>query len=61
LIDVIFGADPGNDSRYVNYVKDVPISWFETAIRSLAAGRLEIHRDFPKAESLKDCKFGVVF
>lgn len=48
-------VDPGNDSRYVNYVKDVPISWFETTIRSLAHGRLEIHRKFPKAESLKDC------
>jgi 2,3-bisphosphoglycerate-dependent phosphoglycerate mutase len=47
--------DPGNDTRYVNYVKDVPISWFETLIRSLAHRRVEIHRKFPKAESLKNC------
>ena len=53
---VIFCIDPGNDTRYVNYVKDVPISWFETMIRSLAHGRMELHRKFPKAESLKDCK-----
>jgi 2,3-bisphosphoglycerate-dependent phosphoglycerate mutase len=52
---LLLSADPGNDSRYVNYVKDVPISWFETVIRSLAHRRLEIHRKFPKAESLKDC------
>ncbi len=48
--------DPGNDTRYVNYVQDLDISYFETAIRSLAAGKLEIHRQFPKSESLKDCK-----
>lgn len=47
--------DPGNDSRYVNYVKDVDISIFETLIRSLAHGKFEIHRKFPKAESLQDC------
>jgi 2,3-bisphosphoglycerate-dependent phosphoglycerate mutase len=46
---------PGNDERYVKYVKDIPISWFETFIRSLANGRAEIHREFPKTESLKDC------
>lgn len=48
---------PGNDQRYVNYVTDIPINFFETITRSLAHGKLEIHRDFPKAESLKDCKF----
>lgn len=46
---------PGNDERYVNYVQDLKISWFETLIRSLAHGKLEIHRSFPKSESLKDC------
>lgn len=46
---------PGNDPRYVNYVQDMPISWFETLIRSLAHGKLEVHKKFPKAESLKDC------
>ena len=45
----------GNDARYVTYVQDINISWFETCIRSLAHGKLEIHRDFPKQESLKDC------
>jgi hypothetical protein len=49
-------AYPGNDDRYVNYVEDVPISWFETLIRSFSHGQLEIHRQFPKSESLKDCK-----
>lgn len=49
--------DPGNDGRYVKYVHDMPISFFETCIRSLAHGELEIHRAFPKAESLKDCEF----
>lgn len=48
-------AYPGNDQRYVNYVKDIPINFFETITRSLAHGKLELHRDFPKAESLKDC------
>ncbi len=46
---------PGNDDRYVNYVADVEISIFESLIRSLAHGKLEIHRQFPKSESLKDC------
>ena len=48
-------AYPGNDERYVTYATDLPISIFETFIRSLAHGKLEIHRDFPKYESLKDC------
>ena len=46
---------PGNDDRYVNYVQDVPISAFESMIRSLAHGHLELHKQFPKTESLKDC------
>lgn len=41
-------TDPGNDDRYVNYVNDIDISLFESMIRSLAHGRLELHRDFPK-------------
>lgn len=51
-VDVV---DPGNDPRYVKYVTDVDVSVFETLIRSLAHGKLEIHRNFPKRESLKDC------
>ena len=46
---------PGNDDRYVNYVVDINVSIFESLIRSLAHGRFEIHRQFPKSESLKDC------
>jgi bisphosphoglycerate-dependent phosphoglycerate mutase len=53
-------AYPGNDIRYVKYVNDVEISLFETLIRSLAHGKLEIHRNFPKCESLKDCKFFLI-
>jgi bisphosphoglycerate-dependent phosphoglycerate mutase len=41
--------------KYVKYAQDIPISWFESLIRSLAHRRLELHRQFPKAESLKDC------
>jgi hypothetical protein len=48
--------DPGNDSRYVKYVQDMPVSWFESFIRSLAHGKVEVHRALPKTESLKDCK-----
>ena len=48
-------TDPGNDERYVRYLQDAPLSLFETVIRSLAHGRFELHRAFPKAESLKDC------
>ena len=45
----------GNDKRYVDYVQDIDVSLFETAIRSLAHGKLEIHRAFPYRDSLKDC------
>jgi len=31
------------------------VSFLQTAIRSLAHGRYEIHHDLPKTESLKDC------
>jgi 2,3-bisphosphoglycerate-dependent phosphoglycerate mutase len=46
---------PGNDDRYVNYIKDVRFSFVESFLRSIASGRIELHRKFPKAESLKDC------
>ena len=46
---------PGNDGRYTQYVHDLPVSFLQTAIRSLAHGRYEIHHDLPKTESLKDC------
>jgi len=46
---------PGNDERYVNYVTDIRVSLFESVMRTLAKGKLQIHRKFPKTESLKDC------
>ena len=39
---------PGNEERYTNYVQDVPISVFESFIRSLASGQLVLHKRFPK-------------
>jgi len=48
-------AYPGNDDRYVKYCTDINVSPFETVVRSLAHGRLEVHRQFPKSESLKMC------
>lgn len=46
---------PGNDLRRTKYVKDLRISWSETIIRSIESRKLQIHRKFPKSESLKDC------
>jgi broad specificity phosphatase PhoE len=46
---------PGNDQRYVSYVQDTRTSVKESLIRSLAAGKFELHKKFPKSESLKDC------
>lgn len=46
---------PGNDDRYRNYVKDVRYSMSESIIRTLANRRPELHRKFPKSESLQDC------
>ena len=54
-ISSFHSAYPGNDDRYVKYVKDIRVSVFESVIRSLAHGRLEVHRNFPKTESLSDC------
>lgn len=46
---------PGNDYRRTKYVKDLRISMTETFCRSIEARRLQIHRKFPKSESLKTC------
>ena len=46
---------PGNDERYVKYVRDVRISVGESLMRTLAEGKVQLHRAFPKTESLKDC------
>uniref|UniRef100_A0A0G4HZW5 Phosphoglycerate mutase n=1 Tax=Chromera velia CCMP2878 TaxID=1169474 RepID=A0A0G4HZW5_9ALVE len=51
-----FSADyPGNDERYQKYVRDVRPSVFESLVRSVAHGRPELHRKFPRTESLSDC------
>ena len=46
---------PGNDLKRTKYVKDLRISWSETIVRSIESRKLQIHRKFPKTESLKDC------
>jgi len=46
---------PGNDVRYKKFMKDVRYSVSETLIRSIEAKKLQIHRKYPKSESLKDC------
>jgi len=46
---------PGNDFRRIKYVKDIRISLSETLNRSIEKRRLQIHRKFPKTESLHDC------
>lgn len=46
---------PGNDLKRIKYVNDLPISWTETVNRSVEQRKLQIHRKFPKAESLHDC------
>jgi len=46
---------PGNDYKRTKYVKDLPISLSETINRSIEARSFQIHRKFPKAESLWDC------
>jgi hypothetical protein len=43
----------GNDDRYVSNVLDVRYSVFESLIRSIEHRKLELHRKFPKTESLK--------
>jgi 2,3-bisphosphoglycerate-dependent phosphoglycerate mutase len=46
---------PGNDYKRTKYVKDLRISLSETINRSWESKKLQIHRKFPKAESLWDC------
>ena len=46
---------PGNDYRRTKYVKDLRVSLSETINRSLEAKKFQIHRKFPKTESLWDC------
>mmetsp|Transcript_9166 Transcript_9166/g.20239 ORF Transcript_9166/g.20239 Transcript_9166/m.20239 type:complete len:519 (+) Transcript_9166:205-1761(+) len=46
---------PGNDYRLEKYIKDMRYSLTETLFRSVQDGRFQMHRKFPKAESLKTC------
>jgi 2,3-bisphosphoglycerate-dependent phosphoglycerate mutase len=46
---------PGNDERYMKNVRDIRVSIFESLIRSISHFNIEMHRKFPKTESLKDC------
>lgn len=46
---------PGNDYKRTKYVKDLRISLMESINRSIEAKEIQIHRKFPKAESLWDC------
>ena len=46
---------PGNDYKRTKYIKDIPISLSETINRSIEARKFQIHRKFPKTESLWDC------
>jgi len=46
---------PGNDYKRTKYVKDIPISLSETINRSIEARKFQVHRKFPKTESLWDC------
>mmetsp|Transcript_3468 Transcript_3468/g.5375 ORF Transcript_3468/g.5375 Transcript_3468/m.5375 type:complete len:348 (-) Transcript_3468:54-1097(-) len=54
-VDAFSPYYPGNDKRYVEMMKDVPISVWQTMIRSLEAGRFLLARKMPRTESLKDC------
>mmetsp|Transcript_38646 Transcript_38646/g.116058 ORF Transcript_38646/g.116058 Transcript_38646/m.116058 type:complete len:568 (-) Transcript_38646:1121-2824(-) len=46
---------PGNDYRRTKYVKDIRVSFRETLFRSWEQRKFQLHRKFPKTESLKDC------
>ena len=46
---------PGNDDRYVTNVDDIRYSVFESVMRTVGHRQLQLHRKFPKSESLQDC------
>lgn len=46
---------PGNDYKRTKYVRDLRISLSETINRSWEARKVQIHRKFPKSESLHLC------
>lgn len=46
---------PGNDERYLNNELDIRYSFTESLIRSISHRKIEVHRKFPKTESLRDC------
>lgn len=45
----------GNDYRRAKQVRDLRISLSETINRSIEAREIQVHRKFPKAESLWNC------
>ena len=52
----MISRSPSPSRRYVKYVHDqLPTSWTQSLIRSLAHGRLERHPALPQTESLRDC------
>lgn len=46
---------PGNDYKRTKYVRDLRISLSETINRSWEARKFQLHRKFPKTESLHNC------
>ena len=46
---------PGNEKRYVRYMTDVPYSFTESLVRSIASKKLVLARKYPKTEALAHC------
>jgi len=46
---------PGNDYRRAKQVRDLRVSLSESINRSIEAREVQVHRKFPKAESLWNC------
>ena len=46
---------PGNDYRRAKQVRDLRVSLSETINRSIEAREVQVHRKFPKTESLWNC------
>lgn len=48
---------PGNDERYVKNAAEIDLRYsaFESFLRSISLKKFQLHKKFPKSESLKDC------
>ncbi len=55
LVSSFSSKYPGNDDRYRRYAIDIRPSFLESLIRTLSHRKPEMHRKFPKTESLQDC------